>query len=111
MKNIFLIAIMAATLVSGLSSCTGELDALPTQQKVDGNVVVDQRSAQQLLNGVYYQYAHCQEDNYGVLSTGFSSQGSAYPADFCGVIEYYQGPYMLELHGLSGYQGYMDFFW
>ena len=102
---------MAATLVSGLSSCTGELDALPTQQKVDGNVVVDQRSAQQLLNGVYYQYAHCQEDNYGVLSTGFSSQGSAYPADFCGVIEYYQGPYMLELHGLSGYQGYMDFFW
>ncbi len=111
MKNIFLGAIMAATIVGGFSSCTGELDALPTQMKVDGNVVVDQRSAQQLLNGMYYKFAHCGEDYYGVNSTDFCSYGNAYPADFVGVIEYYQGPYMLELHGLGGYQGMMDFFW
>ena len=110
-KNIFLGVAMTATIVGGFSSCTGELDALPTQQKVDGNVVVDQRSAQQLLNGVYYMYAHCGVDNYGVNATNFCSKGNTYPADFVGVIEYYQGPYMLELHGLGGYQGYMDFFW
>lgn len=110
-KNIFLGTAMAATIVGGFSSCTGELDALPTQMKVDGNVVVDQRSAQQLLNGMYYMYAHCGEDYYGVKSTNFCSNGNAYPADFVGVLEYYQGPYMLELHGLDGYQGMMDFFW
>ncbi|ASZ13260.1 RagB/SusD family nutrient uptake outer membrane protein [Chitinophaga sp. MD30] len=40
-----------------LSSCKDQLNALPSQEKVDGNVVVDQKSAEVALNGVYYQFA------------------------------------------------------
>ena len=38
-------------------SCKKDLNALPSNAKVEGNVIVDQKSAQIALNGAYYQAA------------------------------------------------------
>ena len=38
-------------------SCKKDLNALPSNAKVEGNVILDQKSAQIALNGVYYQLA------------------------------------------------------
>ena len=48
-----LCAILLAAPLTLTTSCSDELDALPGQSKVDGNVVVDQKSAIVALNGVY----------------------------------------------------------
>jgi len=109
-RNIYLAAAAAIAIAAPLSSCSDELDALPTQSKVDGNVVVDAKSAKIAVNGVYYQYAMCGEDYYGVLSTGCANSYETYPADFAGIVTYYQGPYMFETHDGGFYFTY-DFVW
>jgi len=38
-------------------SCKKDLNALPSNAKVEGNVILDQKSAQIALNGVYFQLA------------------------------------------------------
>ena len=43
-------------------SCDDQLNALPTQSKVVGNVIVDQKSAEVALNGVYYRFAQGGDD-------------------------------------------------
>lgn len=43
-------------------SCDDQLNALPTQSKVVGNVIVDQKSAEVALNGVYYCFAQGGDD-------------------------------------------------
>ncbi|MGI6224364.1 MAG: RagB/SusD family nutrient uptake outer membrane protein [Prevotella sp.] len=93
------------------SSCGDDLNALPSQSKVDGNVVVDAKSAEIALNGVYYQYAMCGTDYYDVASTMCSSYYEAYPADIAGTLEYYQGAYLFEVHGNSNYASYSNWFW
>lgn len=110
LRNIFifggLLAGMALT-----TACDDQLSALPTQSKVEGNVVVDQKSAIAALNGIYYQFAQCKVDNYGVHSTGCAQLYEIYPSDISGVIAYYQGPYMFETHGGQGFETYGSFFW
>ena len=87
LRNIFifggLLAGMALT-----TACDDQLSALPTQSKVEGNVVVDQKSAIAALNGIYYQFAQCKVDNYGVHSTGCAQLYEIYPSDISGVIAY-----------------------
>ncbi|MBR5069884.1 MAG: RagB/SusD family nutrient uptake outer membrane protein [Bacteroidales bacterium] len=87
-----------AGLMLAAASCSDPLNELPTQSKVDGNLIVDQKTAQIALNGVYYQFAMCKVDNYDVESTGVATYYEALPADFAGVLGYYQGDYMLETH-------------
>lgn len=43
-------------------SCKKELNALPTQSKVVGNVILDQKSAEIALNGVYLRFAEGGDD-------------------------------------------------
>lgn len=102
MKNILILGSLAIGMLS-TTSCDDKLGALPTQSKVDGNLVVDQKSAETALNGIYYMYAQCGVDYYDVLSTGCCMTQEIYPADMAGVIEFYQGPYILELHGPGSY--------
>lgn len=101
-KNIL---IFGSLLVGALNvtSCDDKLSALPTQSKVEGNLIVDQSSAETALNGIYYMYAECGTDYYDVLSTQCTMTQEIYPANMAGVIEYYQGPYMLEFHGPGNY--------
>lgn len=110
LKSFLPVALFATALTVSITSCSDQLDALPTQSKVDGNVVVDAKTAKIALNGIYYKYALCDEDYYGILSTGCANVYETYPADFAGLISYYQGPYMFESHDGGTYFSY-DLFW
>ena len=45
-------------LMAGLgAACEDQLNALPGQSKVEGNVILDQKTAEVALNGVYYRFA------------------------------------------------------
>lgn len=90
---------LLASLVS--FSCDDKLSALPSQSKVDDNLIVDQKSAEYALNGIYYMYAQCGTDYYDVLSTGCCSIQEINPASFAGVITFYQGASELELHSVT----------
>ncbi len=110
LANIFILgSLMTGTVLT--ASCDDQLSALPTQSKVDGNVVVDQKSAEAALNGIYYQFAQCTTDNYGVQSTNCASLYEVYPACIGGIITYYQGPYMFETHGGNYYEMYASYLW
>lgn len=97
MKNISLY-IGSAVLLLAAASCSDQLNELPSQSKVDGNLIVDQKTAQVALNGVYYQFAQCGVDYYDVENTNVATYYEILPADFSGVVVYYQGEYMLEMH-------------
>lgn len=107
-KNIYLIigGLLGATLLT--ASCDDKLSELPTQSKVEGNLVVDQKSAKAALNGIYYRHALCGTDYYDVLSTKCCSQYEIYPANIAGIITYYQGAYQLETHGGNYYYSYTN---
>ncbi|MGM9697034.1 MAG: RagB/SusD family nutrient uptake outer membrane protein [Prevotella sp.] len=102
---------LMAVVCTAAVSCSDELNSLPSQSKVDGNLVVDQKSAVAALNGIYYTYAMCKTDNYGVKSTGCASYYEISPADLAGVAEYYQGSYILETHDASSMEIYGNYFW
>lgn len=105
------IVIMFVPAFSLLTSCSDELNELPTQSKVDGNLVVDQKSAVVALNGIYYTYAMCGTDNYSVKSTGCSRFYELMSADLAGTCIYYQGPYILEQHNPITLGTYGSYFW
>lgn len=46
--------------------CKKELNVLPTDRQVDGNVIIDAKSAATVLNGVYYRFANSSADNNGI---------------------------------------------
>ena len=106
-----LCAILLAAPLTLTTSCSDELDALPGQSKVDGNVVVDQKSAIVALNGVYYTFAMCGTDNYDVKSTGCSQFYEIFTADLAGTAVYYQGPYLFEPHDPMTLSRYCGYFW
>ena len=58
--------------------CKKELNALPANEKVDANIIVDQNTAQIALNGVYYRFA-----NAGPTKTDWLNHQIA-PAMFSG---------------------------
>ncbi len=110
LKNILILGSLV-TSISLTTSCDDQLSALPTQSKVDGNVVVDQKSALAALNGIYYRYAQCGVDNYNILSTQCANIYEIYPANVAGIITYYQGPFMFETHGNLYYSYYSSYIW
>lgn len=61
---ILILILLTATLQF---SCKKELNALPSNAKVEGNVILDSKSAQIALNGAYYQLAGIY--NYGATPT------------------------------------------
>jgi len=81
------------------TSCDDQLNALPSQSKVDDNIIVDQQSAEVALNGVYYVYSMCGTDNYNVPCTRCFLNYEIYPAQFSGLVESYR-PGTLESHSV-----------
>jgi hypothetical protein len=71
-------------------SCEDQLNALPGQSKVDGNVIIDQKSALIALNGVYYRLANSGDDR-GTLSTQWSSMHEILPSVLAGYLRYANG--------------------
>ncbi len=95
MKKFNLYILLLSVIALNNSSCRKQLNALPDQAKVEGNVIVDERSAQVALNGAYYRFAGV-ADNYttGLPSTQWSRVHEIYSSSMAGNIVYYQGPYM-----------------
>ena len=57
MNNLYKYIALALTTLS-LYACEKELSALPTNEKVDVNTILDQATAQIALNGAYYTFAN-----------------------------------------------------
>jgi starch-binding outer membrane protein, SusD/RagB family len=96
---IILISLLVITI-----SCKKELGKLPENAKVDGNTILDERTARVALNGVYYQFAKVQSaDNV----TDWQNN-EVYPSMFSGNIGYGYG----ETNEESNiYGNRTDYFW
>ena len=110
-KNNIYTGLLFLTALMPLASCSDDLNELPSQSRVDGNVVTDVKSAEALLNGVYYSFAQCGTDYYNVKSTRCSKLYEAVPADLAGTAVYYQGPYMFETHDMTTMTRYSQYLW
>lgn len=83
-KNIkYILAVFAASL---LWSCKKELNVFPTTSEVDGNVIVDTKSASTVLNGVYYRFANSGVDNNSIPSVKWTDINEIMPSEFCNTI-------------------------
>jgi hypothetical protein len=65
-------------------SCKKELSVFPTTSEVDGNVIVDFKSASTVLNGVYYRFAAGGADDNSVPSTMWYRINEIIPSELCG---------------------------
>jgi len=81
-KNIKYILVVFAA--SFLWSCKKELNVYPTTKEVDGNVIVDTKSATTVLNGVYYRFANAGVDNNLVPSVLWTNVNEIFPSEMTG---------------------------
>ncbi len=81
-KNIkYILAVFAA---SFLWSCKKELNVFPTTKEVDGNVIVDTKSASTVLNGVYYRFANSGTDVNSIPSVRWTDLNEILPSELAG---------------------------
>jgi len=69
-----------------LGGCKKELNIYPTTSEVDGNVIVDVKSAATALNGVYYRFASAGLDNNSVPSIFWVDINEAIPSELSGLM-------------------------
>lgn len=69
------------------TSCKKELNALPTQSKVEGNAIVDQKTAEIALNGVYLRFAQGGDDR-GTPSIIWANDHEITPSNLAGYVTY-----------------------
>lgn len=89
MKKLIIYSMFFAASVF-LIACKKELNALPTQSKVEGNAIIDQKSADIALNGVYLRFAQGGDDR-GTPSIIWSSDHEILPTTLAGYITYPYG--------------------
>jgi len=78
---------LIVVLTSALSwSCKKELNVFPTTSEVDGNVIIDTKSAETVLNGVYYRFADAGVDNNNVPTVLWSEVNEAIPSEMANTI-------------------------
>lgn len=90
MKKILIIIFFTITIFTQYS-CKKDLNALPDQAKVDGNVIVDQKSAEVALNGAYYRLAEGGDDR-GTPSVKLVTYHEILPSWAAGNLAYRYGP-------------------
>lgn len=86
MKKLY-IYIASAALVCIQYSCKKDLNAPPSQALVEGNVVVDQKSAENLLNGVYSRFVGT-ATRFNFLGHSWSQNQEIPPSNLAGLIRY-----------------------
>ena len=89
MKKYILALVIAAGSLS-VMSCEDQLSALPDQKKVVGNVIVDQKTAEVALNGVYYRFVNAALDR-DAESTKLGYVNEILPALAAGHVNYPYG--------------------
>ena len=104
MKNKNIKYILVGFAVLFLWSCNKQLNVYPTTSEVDGNVIVDTKSASTVLNGVYYRFAASGVDNNLVPSLMWSSINETFPSELAGTLSSSSGDdgvYSLTLNSQS----------
>ncbi|SDD38580.1 SusD family protein [Mucilaginibacter pineti] len=69
-----------------LWSCKKELNVFPTTSEVDGNVIVDAKSAFTVLNGVYYRFANAGADNNTIPSVRWCDVSESLPSEMANTL-------------------------
>ncbi|NML22311.1 RagB/SusD family nutrient uptake outer membrane protein [Pseudoflavitalea sp. G-6-1-2] len=92
-------------LAVAIASCNKELGKLPENAKVDGNTIIDQKTARTGLNGVYYQFASVNSDRQSTTRWG---NNAVQPGFYGGQIVYGYGDANEEL---NQYRNTDDKFW
>jgi hypothetical protein len=80
-------------------SCKKELSALPSQSKVEGNVVIDQKSAEIALNGAYLLFADGADDR-GTPSVKWALNHEIQYSVLAGNLQYAFGPSEIQENNL-----------
>jgi hypothetical protein len=104
MKRIIYI-MLGAVLVTGVA-CKKELGKLPENAKVDGNTILDQRTSEIALNGVYYRFANV--DAADNVTKWFEHEVP--PAMFAGYMGYGYGEDGAEKNNYAN-SSYADSYW
>ena len=92
MKHIKFKLLLLSLVTGMLFSCDKQLNVYPTNKLVDGDVIVDLKSAETVLNGVYYTFANVGTDgNTGLESIKWSSTHEILPSELAGTIAYTYG--------------------
>jgi hypothetical protein len=73
------------------AACKKELNVYPTTSEVDGNVIVDAKSAATVLNGVYYRFANSGADVNSIPSVLWTRVHEILPSELCGSLIYAAG--------------------
>lgn len=89
------------------TSCDDQLNALPTQQIVEEDLITDAASAEVALNGVYYCFVQAGTDYFDSKSTSYAFYYEIMPSMFSGLANYGYGTMSLELHSNDGYGDYL----
>lgn len=85
------IYILLFTIAVTSPACKKQLNVFPTTSEVDGNVIIDLKSAQTVLNGVYYQFASGTKDHTGKLATGWFNYNEVMYSMIAGTLDYAGG--------------------
>lgn len=93
---------------AALSSCS-QLDALPTQARTEGNVILDQKSAEVALNGVYNRFVG-QTTSRSFITHFWTTLHEIWPAQLSGYLQYAFGRTQIENDALLPPTG-TSFFW
>jgi hypothetical protein len=88
MKNSHLSLFICLAIGSLSGACKKELNVFPTTSEVDGDVITDQKSAQVVLNGVYYRFANAGADYDKVPSTLWRDVHETIPSELSGSLKY-----------------------
>jgi len=99
MKKLILIYSVCFFALGISVSCKKELNALPTQSKVEGNAIIDQKSAEVALNGVYLRLAQGGDDR-GTPSIMWALDHEITPTYLAGYITYPHGGSSLDENNL-----------
>ena len=109
MKQVIIYILSFLGILSQMS-CDDQLNALPTQSKVVGNVIVDQKSAEVALNGVYYRFAEGGDDR-GTPSTQWGYSQEIVPAYLSGYITRTSGGNLDENTSVQATDGSVEGIW
>lgn len=104
MKRIIYV-MLGAVLIAGVA-CKKELGKLPENAKVDGNTILDQRTSEIALNGVYYRFANVEAGN----NVTKWMEHEVPPAMFAGYMGYGYGEDGAEINNYKS-SGYAGVYW
>lgn len=94
-----------------LASCKKQLDVLPTTSVVDGNVIIDLKSAKTALNGVYYRFANAGVDRNSIPITQWYFVQEGLPSQLGGLATYPYGGSRFTDHTFNATDYGVDAIW